>query len=226
MCNAAVMTGRDESATAEGAADDDVRRILDAAWAALSRAGYENLKVQSVIRSAGVSTGSFYRRFSGKDELLLALITEEARRNTRSLDERTRSGDPVVRVRAWVAAAAGMGFSERAQARTRWFSGLPLEILQRLVALAETDPTADTGASLRRAISDGIGSGVFPHAQPTSDAAAIQAVSNRVATGDTRLFGQNREEILTNLHRFVLAALTNPNPRDAASTAGGPGASP
>lgn len=193
--------------------DDDVRRILEAAWTALSRSGYENLKIQSVIRSAGVSTGSFYRRFSGKKELALALITEEARRNTRSLEMRTAVGTPPERVLAWVAASAGMAFHERGQARIRWFSALPLEILQELLALAENDPSADTGAPLRHAITDGVASGDFPHARPESDTAAIQGVSNLVAIGTAGQFGGSQEEILTNVSSFVLAALTNPRPR-------------
>jgi AcrR family transcriptional regulator len=192
---------------------DDVRRILAAAWAALGTAGYENLKIQSVIRRAGVSTGSFYRRFSDKEELMLALGIEEARRNARVLRERTTGGTPTERVLGWVSAFAELAFHDRARARTRWFSRLPLEVLTQMQRLADEDPSADTAAALRQAIADGVTTGEFAHAEPASDAAAIFALCNRVVAGNTHRLGESPERVAANLGRFALAALTNPHPR-------------
>lgn len=39
----------------------EASRILDAAWDVLERTRYENLKVQAVIRTSGVSVSTFYR---------------------------------------------------------------------------------------------------------------------------------------------------------------------
>ena len=58
-------------------------------------------------------------------DLMLALVADEARRNTRFLTKVTAHGTPPERVLAWVDATAGVGFAEGAAARTRWFSSMP-----------------------------------------------------------------------------------------------------
>src|SRR3954465_13892271 len=91
-------------------AEDDYRRILDAAWKTLRRSGYEGVKLRSVLRAADVPVGRFYRRFAGQDGLLLALLREELRRATTALHEQTRVGTPTERVTAWVDAVIGLAF--------------------------------------------------------------------------------------------------------------------
>src|ERR1700730_3080861 len=162
-----------------GAADLD--RIVRAAREALGRAGYENLKVKSVIRSAGVSVGSFYRRFRGKHDLILALVADEARRNTRFLTAATAHGTPAERVLAWVDAAAGVGFEDPAGARVRWFTSMPSEVRRQIADIIKHDGTTDTAAPLRRAIVDGIASGEFPNADAEQDALSIRAVCTAAA---------------------------------------------
>jgi AcrR family transcriptional regulator len=204
-----VMSAADERGESAG----DVDRILKAAWEALRRAGYENMKVKSVIRNAGFSVGSFYRRFSGKQELMLALLTEEARRNTRFLAMGTAKGTPGERVLAWVDMAAGIGFKDRAGARMRWFTSMPSEIRQQLYPIFQRDPSADTAEPLRRAITDGIASGDFPHADTECDAISIRGLCAAAAQDSVGWFGDDREQVVGNVAKFVLAALTNPRPR-------------
>ena len=50
-------------------------RIMDASRAVLAECGLEGLTVQEVVARARTSVGSFYARFSGKDELLRYLET-------------------------------------------------------------------------------------------------------------------------------------------------------
>jgi AcrR family transcriptional regulator len=190
----------------------DVDRIVKAAREALGRAGYENLKVKSVIRSAGVSVGSFYRRFRGKQDLMVALVADEARRNTSFLSEVTAQGTPAERVLAWVDAAAGIGFAERGGPRVRWFSSMPAEVRRQVYGVIHQDSTRDTAAPLRRAIKDGIISGDFPHADPDRDAQSIRSVC-AVAAQDEGWFGANREDVVDHVATFIMAALTNPRPR-------------
>jgi AcrR family transcriptional regulator len=134
-------------ATQQSGGAAEVDRIVRAAREALGRAGYENLKVKSVIRSAGVSVGSFYRRFRGKQDLMLALVADEARRNTRFLTKVTADGTPPERVLAWV------------------------------------------------------------------DSLSIRALCAVAGTDQAGWFGDSREEVVTHVARFVMAALTNPVPR-------------
>jgi AcrR family transcriptional regulator len=202
----------------QDASAGEVDRIVRAAREALGRAGYENLKVKSVIRSAGVSVGSFYRRFRGKQDLMLALVADEARRNTRFLTKVTAHGTAPERVLAWVDATAGVGFAEGAGARTRWFSSMPADIRRLLNGMIEQDSTTDTAEPLRRAIADGITSGDFPHAEARRDALSIRALSAVAGTDQAGWFGDTREEVVTHVARFVMAALTNPLPRMPPST--------
>jgi AcrR family transcriptional regulator len=57
--------------------DDARRRLMVAAGQVLDRSGWWGLKVESVLRQAGLSTRSFYRHFDGKSELLAALLEQE-----------------------------------------------------------------------------------------------------------------------------------------------------
>jgi len=193
----------------------DVDRIVKAAREALGRAGYENLKVKSVIRSAGVSVGSFYRRFRGKQDLMLALLADEARRNTLYLTEVTAHGTPPERVLAWVDAAAGIGFADRAGARMRWFTSLPSEVRRQTAKVIEPGGATDTANPLRRALADGIKSGDFPHADPDQDAESIRGLCSVAARDESGWFGDNRTDVVGHVARFVMAALTNPRPRSA-----------
>lgn len=62
----------------EQARSDRRQRLVDAAWACLRERGYRDLAVDDVCDAAGVSKGSFYGYFESKQDLLVALIDEEA----------------------------------------------------------------------------------------------------------------------------------------------------
>jgi AcrR family transcriptional regulator len=201
------------AANGEGGGGAEIDRIVRAAREALGRAGYENLKVKAVIRSAGVSVGGFYRRFRGKQGLMLALLADEARRNTRFLTRVTAHGTPAERVLAWVDAAAGIGFEDRAGARARWFTSMPSEVRRQIHVIIQQDGTTDTAEPLRRAIVDGIASGEFPNADAEQDALSIRALCAAAASDEAGWFGANREDVVAHVASFVMAALTNPRSR-------------
>ena len=54
------------------------QRLISAAWECAGRKGYRDLTGDNVCEQAGVSKGAFYLYFSGKQELLLALLAEDA----------------------------------------------------------------------------------------------------------------------------------------------------
>jgi len=80
------------------------RRLVDAARH-LASSGSTSFTVGDVAADAGVSLRSFYRHFSGRDDLLLALFEEEARLGATMLDEEVRDvTDPGERARRSVEA--------------------------------------------------------------------------------------------------------------------------
>ncbi|HWE33196.1 MAG TPA: TetR/AcrR family transcriptional regulator [Solirubrobacteraceae bacterium] len=52
--------------------------LIDAAWRCAARSGFRDLTVDDVCAEAGVSKGAFYGYFKQKDELLIALLDDDA----------------------------------------------------------------------------------------------------------------------------------------------------
>src|SRR5580700_11213221 len=78
-------------------------RLVESARDLVWDAGGPNFTVNQVVAAAGTSLKSFYRCFAGKDELLVALFEDDARRGADALAEAVdRYQDPVARVRCAV----------------------------------------------------------------------------------------------------------------------------
>jgi AcrR family transcriptional regulator len=54
------------------------QQLVEAAWRCVARVGYHNLTVDDVCAEANVSKGAFYTYFDQKQDLLLALLDEDA----------------------------------------------------------------------------------------------------------------------------------------------------
>jgi AcrR family transcriptional regulator len=68
------------------------QELLDAAWRSIARTGWRDLTVDDVCAEAGVSKGAFYGYFERKQDLLLALLEDEATRFDQLLED-LRTGD-------------------------------------------------------------------------------------------------------------------------------------
>jgi AcrR family transcriptional regulator len=68
------------------------RLLLDAARTVFSRDGLES-GVETVARTAGVGTGTVYRHFANKEELIVALVDDLALEVEASADEAAAKGD-------------------------------------------------------------------------------------------------------------------------------------
>ncbi|HZJ27971.1 MAG TPA: helix-turn-helix domain-containing protein [Acidimicrobiia bacterium] len=83
-------------------------RLVDAARELTAASGSQAFTVADVAARAGVSLRSFYRHFSGKDDLLLALFEEEARLGARLLAEAVcEATGPLERLRTYVVGLFG-----------------------------------------------------------------------------------------------------------------------
>lgn len=196
---------------------DDLDRIVEAAWQVLEANGYENLKIQAVIRLAGVSTGRFYRHFEGKDELVAAIVRQENRRATAILEEQTRHGTPAERVLRWVDLVVSLAFGRRTGPRARFFTSQPPEVRALLGLTADDD--ANPAAPLFAAIADGRRAGDFPESDAETDGRLVFLLCSRIDEIGGDLLGDDRQRTVDAVGHFVLAALTSERPRPPADPA-------
>jgi len=95
-------------------------RIVEATFAIIERTGTLDPSMREILAEAGLSTQTFYRYFTSKDELMLALLDEGRRRLLASLQRRMeRSTVPTEQVRAWIQGVLAQASNTAAAARTR-----------------------------------------------------------------------------------------------------------
>jgi AcrR family transcriptional regulator len=173
--------------SARARAEGEVRALLDAAFTVLGRAGLDGLTVAEVLAEAGLSTRAFYRHFPSKDALVLALFASESERVTRRRRlELDRIADPRAALDAWIEAVLALAYEPRRARRTRVLHAegmrLRAEFPDEFGAILD-----DELAPLRRILERGREAGVFPDADPTSDALTVHAIVWRFA--EARLAG-------------------------------------
>jgi AcrR family transcriptional regulator len=104
---------------------DELQRIVEATYRVIERTGTVDPTLRDILRESGLSTQAFYRYFTSKDELLLVLLDDGARRLVGYLEHRMerveRGAGAEGQVRAWVAGVLAQAGDERAARRTRPF---------------------------------------------------------------------------------------------------------
>ena len=98
----------------------EMRRIVETTFSLIERTGSLDPSMRQILAETGLSTQAFYRYFSSKDELMLALLDEGRRRLVETLQRRmARSEDPEGQVRAWIEGVVAQAANATAAARTR-----------------------------------------------------------------------------------------------------------
>jgi AcrR family transcriptional regulator len=183
--------------------------LLAAAESVLAAQGYAGLRVDDVLDAAGLSTRAFYRHFSGKSEMFVALFDREMSRAQQRLRAKLAGAStPEAKIEAWVAAMIALAYDSRLARRTRLFlverqviaREFPDEIARCIGLMLEP---------LEQAIQDGRGWGAFPNADPSRDALAIHHLCTGLMTD--RLLGigggLSRDEAAELAKRFALTTL-------------------
>jgi AcrR family transcriptional regulator len=107
-------------APARDRASAEVRTLVDAAVAVLRRGGAEQLTVAEVLREAGLSTRAFYRHFTSKDELVLAVYEQDATASHDRLRQAMAdAASPRAAFELWVDETLALAFDARRARRTR-----------------------------------------------------------------------------------------------------------
>lgn len=134
MQNAVLVEEPDPAPVAEALAEraldarraayaDEVRRLIDAAYAVMRSTGDIEPRVADVVKTAGLSNQAFYRHFRSKDELLLAVLTDGRRRLLATLTARMARAEPgAPRVAAWIEGVLAQARNADAAANTRPFA--------------------------------------------------------------------------------------------------------
>jgi len=147
------------------------QQLIEAAWRCVGDRGFQSLTVDDVCAEAGVSKGSFYVYFDQKQDLLLALLDDEAARIDevmRDLERTHLSG--VERLRRFARSMAKLGEDPaRVQIRADMWAEMSSnpELRERWAAVVR-----ERRAELRSWIDEGEASGELA-AIPANALAAI-----------------------------------------------------
>ena len=102
---------------------DEVRRLIDAAYAVMRETGELDPRVGDVVRAAGLSNQAFYRHFKSKDELLLAVLTDGQHRLLATLRTRMARVEPgAPQIAAWIEGVMAQARNADAAENTRPFA--------------------------------------------------------------------------------------------------------
>ncbi|MAG32792.1 MAG: hypothetical protein CL908_18075 [Deltaproteobacteria bacterium] len=77
---------------AEPALEERTRRIIETTIELAERGGFEAVRLRDVAAHAGVAMGTLYRRFSSKEDLLVAALEQETRSMVRRVRQRPPKG--------------------------------------------------------------------------------------------------------------------------------------
>jgi len=177
-----VETGRDQTG-------ERSQQIIQAAYDLLDEAGLEGLTIRAVLARTGLSRRAFYERFSGKDDLVLAVFEQTIRLAAEHFSNQVREiADPLARLELIVTcivlgkSAPSEGMRERSDLRGAAMS-------REHLRLAEARP-ADLQAALHplialiaQQLSEGMKAGVVREYAPQRLAALVyNLVSTTVHT--------------------------------------------
>ncbi|WP_194829870.1 TetR/AcrR family transcriptional regulator [Nocardia sp. XZ_19_231] len=116
----AARAARRRAGNRQAAAEDEVRRMLDAGLALMSADPTAEPRVAQIVTRAKVSNDAFYRAFRGKDDLMAAIADDGARRLLDQLRQRCaeRSG-AIERIRGCVDTVFWQAIDPEVAATTR-----------------------------------------------------------------------------------------------------------
>ncbi|HZA00494.1 MAG TPA: TetR/AcrR family transcriptional regulator [Acidimicrobiales bacterium] len=189
------------------AEEDERASLVRAAQVVLERAGWEDFKVQLLLRETGLSARTFYRHFAGKEELFLVLMQGEyARSAARIRTAMAREDGPARKIAAWIDELVQAAGDPRRAARARLFTSQPAVLRHYPDKVAEAarlvlEPLAD-------AIREGRSTGELPDGDPDRDPELIHQLAG---TAMARALAHSREEsvdeVTADVTGFVLRAL-------------------
>ena len=151
--------------------------LIDAAWRCAAVRGFRDLTVDDVCAEAGMSKGAFYGYFEQKQDLLLALLEDDAAALDSELERITgASSSGVERVRRFARATLARGEdAARVQVRADlWADLLTEEVVRQRLA----DAMQRRRELLRSWIEEGIASGELVEIPANALASILMALTD------------------------------------------------
>ena len=199
------------------AAEDEVDRLISAAFRIIERTGHLEPKASDILAEAGLSNQAFYRHFQGKHALLVAVLDDGIQSLADYLAARmTETKGPVEAVREWILGMAAQTQDPVGAAASRPFAlarGRLAESFPAEVAESERRVTAPLRETLRQARD----AGHMPCVVPEVEAEALYHlmmgwVEARLVEG--RIPSSSE---VTQLQAFILAGLARPTQTDSSA---------
>ncbi len=181
--------------------DAQSRAIVHAAMKVLSEQGFGGLSMATVAAEAGVATGTVYKSFSGKAELVTAVFRDVVTREVAAVAQAGAEGSVVDRVTAAVETFAGRALKNPKLAYVLLAepvdAAVDNERLRFRRAFAET---------FQSAIADGVANGQLPPQDSRTSATALVGAIGEVLVGPLAQRSQS-ESVVPELVAFALRAL-------------------
>ncbi|MBS9373587.1 Fatty acid metabolism regulator protein [Rhodococcus sp. B50] len=155
--------------------------IAAAAVGLLSERGYSGLSVSAVAERAGVATGSVYRHYVDKSDLMVRIFRELCGREVEAVTAAAAAGSGTDRVSAVVET-----FSRRALRNPTLAYALLAEPVDAAVDAERLVLRRAFAAAFANAVNYGIAAGEFPEQDVDLTAAALVGAVGEVLTGRLR----------------------------------------
>ncbi|MBF4478437.1 TetR/AcrR family transcriptional regulator [Rhodococcus rhodochrous] len=152
--------------------------IAAAAVALLSERGYSGLSVSAVAERAGVATGSVYRHYVDKSDLMVRIFRELCDREVEAVTSAAATGSGADRVSAVVDT-----FSRRALRNPTLAYALLAEPVDAAVDAERLVLRRAFAAAFANAVRHGVATGEFPEQDVELTAAALVGAVGEVLTG-------------------------------------------
>ncbi|MFD4456967.1 TetR/AcrR family transcriptional regulator [Nocardia sp. NPDC058480] len=175
--------------------------IVQGATGVLSRDGFAGLSMAAVAAEAGIATGTVYKQFENKAELVAAVFETVVAREVDAVRAAVAEGDAVGRVTAAVETFAG-----RALKNPKLAYVLLAEPVDAAVDTQRLQFRRAFAASFETAIAHGVAERRLPAQDPSLTAAALVGAIGEVLVGPL-VAAPHAETVIPELVAFAVRAL-------------------
>jgi len=181
--------------------------ILEAAEKIFSEFGFYNAKIYMIAELAGVSVGTIYRFFRGKDDLYVEVIKKKLNELQKEIDKRMKGKPPTEAINAYISTV--VDFFERERS---FFTIFSREVGTNSIVTGDSPELSDWYKKhlrkLARVISRGVRSGKFKNLNPMATAIFIAgAIKNSVYARSRGLTATSAEELKELLRELIFEGM-------------------